>query len=293
MTVPSAEPSIGGPAAMSYAELLARLDLAAAGPASFRGDSGAGTGSLFGGLVAAQASVAAGRTVGAERRLHALHGLFLLPGRHGPELRFEVETTRDGRSFSTRRVRALQDGALIFDLSASFKRPEVGIEHQLPGPAAPPPEECERVEPRRAAILGIPERERMPMDLRHCEPIPVAPDPERAPRQRLWMRFLGEPPADPLLRSALLVYASDRMLLSTASVPHGIWWRRGRGASLDHSFWAHGEVSPEALSDWLLYACESPVAREAMGLCLGAFYTPQGRRIASAAQQGLLRLRQA
>lgn len=291
MNASAVQPPIGGPAPMSYEQLLQRLELASAGPDRFRGESGEGSGSLFGGLVAAQACVAAGRSVASDRALHALHGFFLLPGRYGPELRFEVEATRDGRSFSTRRVRALQEGELIFELSASFKTPEVGIAHQLPAPAAPPPEGCERVEMLRARFLGVPPRDRAPMDLRICEPIPSVPDPEREPRQRLWLRFLGAAPADPVLRSGLLVYASDRMLLSTASLPHGIWWRRGRAASLDHSFWVHGALDAESLSGWLLYACESPVARDALGLCVGAFYTEEGRRIASVAQQGLLRYR--
>jgi acyl-CoA thioesterase-2 len=233
--------------------------------------------------------VAAGRSVASERALHALHGFFLLPGRHGLPIRYEVERSRDGRSFSTRRVRALQDGNAIFEAQLSYKQPERGVEHQQPAPPMPPVADCLAWESQRAAILGVPERAELPMEMRCADPIPVDADPAREPRLRLWMRFLGEPPADPVLRTALLVYASDRVLLSTASLPHGIWWKRGKASSLDHALWIHGALEPEHLAGWLFYDCRSPIARDALGLCQGVFYTPEGRRLASVAQQGVIR----
>jgi acyl-CoA thioesterase-2 len=201
----------------------------------------------------------------------------------------EVERIRDGRSFTTRRVVAEQEGAAIFSLSASFTRGEPGIEHQDPAPEAPEPEGLPDWEDLRATIQGDPSSRRPdgPIEIRACDPEdPSDPTAPLAPRKRVWMRPRGAVPEDPLLHTALLVYASDRNLVSTAARPHGMPWGRRRAASLDHALWIH---APVRFDDWLLYATESPVAWAARGLVLGALYDRSGTRIASVAQEGLIR----
>jgi acyl-CoA thioesterase-2 len=267
--------------------LLRRLDLEPAGTDAFLGDPGPGEGRLFGGLVAAQAVVAAGRSVEA-RMLHSLHAYFLRPGRHA-SIRFAVERIRDGRTFATRRVVAEQEGEAIFSLSASFTRPEEGISHQDPMPEAPAPEGLVDWEDHRARLLGDPAARRPdgPVEVRVCDPDDLEGRPQ-PPRKRIWLRARGALPEDPLLHAALLVYASDRTLLSTAARPHGLAWGRRRGASLDHALWLH---HPARLDDWVLYVSESPAAHAARGLILGAMYTRAGLRLASVAQEGLIRVR--
>ena len=267
--------------------LLGCLDLEALDADLFLGDPGPGSGRLFGGMVAAQSVIAAGRTVGAERPLHSLHAYFLRPGRHDLPIRFVVDRIRDGRSFTTRRVVAHQAGEAIFNLAASFALPERGIEHQDPMPAAPPPDSLPDWEDVRAQMLRDPSlgRAHGPVEVRMCDPL--TPDPSPA-RQRNWMRVRGELPDDPLLHTAMLVYATDRTLLSTAARPHGIPWRERLGASLDHAVWIHEAVR---LDGWLLYTSESPVARSARGMIFGAIHRPDGLRVASVAQEGLVRRR--
>jgi len=267
--------------------LLGCLDLEALDADLFLGDPGPGEGRLFGGMVAAQSVIAAGRTVARERRLHSLHAYFLRPGRHGVPLRFVVDRIRDGRTFTTRRVVAHQAGEAIFNLDASFALPEQGIAHQDPMPAAPPPESLPDWEEVRAQMLRDPTLvgTRSPIEVRMCDPL--TPDPSPA-RQRNWMRVRGTLPDDPLLHTAMLVYATDRRLLSTAARPHGIPWRERLGSSLDHAVWIH---EPVRLEGWLLYTSESPVARSGRGLIFGAIHSPDGRRRASVAQEGLVRRR--
>jgi len=267
--------------------LLARLDLAAAEPDVFVGETGRGEGRLFGGFVAAQAVVAAGRTA-PERALHSLHAYFLRPGRPGVPLRYAVQRIRDGRSFATRRVVAWQGDEAVFNLAASFARPEQGISHQDPMPDAPAPEGLPDWEDLRAEILGDPRQRRRdgPVEVRVC-------DPDRAdgtplpPRRRVWLRPRGPLPEDPLVHLAVLVYASDRTLVGTAARPHGLPWGRRIAASLDHAVWVH---RPPRLDDWLLYVSESPAAHAGRGLVFGALYDRPGRRIASVAQEGLIRI---
>ncbi len=253
-------------------------------------DPGPGQGRLFGGLVAAQAVVAAGSTV-EERALHSLHAYFLRPGRPGVPISLAVERIRDGRSFTTRRVVAEQEGAAIFSLAASFTRGEVGIEHQDPAPDAPPPDGLPDWEDLRAQGRGDPSSRRPdgPLEIRACDPEdPRDPSAPLPPRKRVWMRPRGALPEDPLIHLAMLVYASDRNLVSTAARPHGLPWGQRRAASLDHALWIH---APVRFDDWLLYATESPVAWAARGLILGALYDRGGVRIASVAQEGLIRTR--
>jgi acyl-CoA thioesterase-2 len=272
----------------AFAALVDRLDLETVGVDLYRGHPGPGRGALFGGLVAAQAVVAGGRTV-EKIALHSLHAYFLEPGRHDCPLDFTVERVRDGRSFSTRHVVVRQRQRCIFSMTASFTRGESGIEHADPMPAAPTPEDSPEWEEVRARLLGDPNerRPRGALEVRVCDP--DSPDPTvRLPaRRRSWIRLLGEPPAEPLLRTALLVYITDRTLLRTGARPHGMPWAHTIGASLDHSVWVH---RPPRFADWILYACNSPAAHAARSLTIGAIYERDGTRIATVAQEGLLRL---
>jgi acyl-CoA thioesterase II len=275
-------------AASPLAQLLACLDLSSQGGDRFLGDPGPGDGRLYGGMVAAQSAIAAGRTVPADRPLHSLHAYFLRPGRHDVPIHFAVHRIRDGRSFTTRRVVAEQAGEAIFNMGASFARPEEGIGHQAPMPEAPPPDGLPDWEDLRARVIGDPAARREgPVEVRLGDAYDLA-DPERRyePRQRNWLRVRGALPEDPLLHAALLVYLSDRTLLATAARPHGLPWGRRMAASLDHAVWIH---RPVRLEGWLLYASESPVAHAARGLIFGGIFQ-EGARIASVAQEALIRV---
>jgi len=254
----------------------------------FLGDPGRGEGRLFGGLVAAQSLIAAGRTV-EPGMVHSLHGYFLRPGSHEVPIRFVVDRIRDGRTFTTRQVVAHQGGEAIFSLSASFARTEEGISHQEPMPDAPAPESLPDWEDVRAGILGDPSLRRRDsaVELRMCDPEGFSGEP-KPPHQLVWMRPRGEVPDDPLLHAAVLVYASDRTLINTAARPHGLPWGKRVAASLDHAFWLH---RPARFDDWVLYASDSPAAHSARGLVFGAMYRRRdGARIASSAQEGLIRV---
>ena len=266
--------------------LLRRLDLEQRDDDVFIGHPGKGEGALFGGMVAAQSIVAAGRTV-TERNLHSLHGYFLRPGRHGVPIRFSVDRIREGRTFSTRSVVARQEDEAIFNLSADFTRPEEGIAHQDPMPDAPDPDGLPDWEDLRAQLLRGDRRPDGPVEVRVCDPDSPEPGVRLAARRRVWMRPRGTLPEDPLVHTALLVFASDRTLLRTAARPHGATWRLRVGASLDHAVWLH---RPARFDDWVLFVSESPVAHAARALLFGALYRRDGVRIASVAQEGLLRL---
>jgi acyl-CoA thioesterase-2 len=271
------------------ARLLGQLDLRPLDRDLFLAEPIPGTGRLFGGLVAAQSVVAAGRTV-AEGALHSLHAYFLRPGAHEVPIRFVVDRIRDGRTFSTRRVIALQSGEAIFNLSASFAKPEEGIAHQESCmPEAPDPEELPDWEELRAKALGDASARRADgaVEIRACDPRDVDLREKLPGRKLIWLRPVGSLPEDPLVHAAVLVYASDRTLLSTAARPHALPWGKRRSASLDHAMWLH---HVPRFDDWLLYASESPVAQSARGLILGAMYRRDGVRIASVAQEGLIRI---
>ena len=270
----------------SFDVLLGCLDLERLDADLLLGDPGPGKGTLFGGMVAAQSVVAAGRTVPAERRLHSLHAYFLRPGRHDVPIRFVVDRIRDGRSFTTRRVKAHQAGEAIFNLSASFCIEEEGIAHQDPMPEGlPDPEELEDWEILRKRLYPKGPHYHSPVEVRMVNPPSEQPSPAR---QRSWMRMRGRLPEDPRLHTAMLVYATDRTLLSTASRPHAIPMEQRFGASLDHAVWIH---HPVEMNGWLLYASESPIAQGAHGMIFGGIFTPGGVRIASVAQEGLIRRR--
>jgi acyl-CoA thioesterase-2 len=200
--------------------LIDRLNLEERGRDLFRGESGQGKGPLFGGFVAAQAVVAAGRTVDGIQ-LHSLHAYFLEPGRHEVPIEYATERLRDGRTFATRHVVARQDGTAIFSLTASFARAEEGISHQDPIPDAPEPEGLPEWEDVRAQLLRDPSKRRPdgPLEVRVCDPDSSDPDVRLPPSRRVWLRLRGEPPAEPLLRTALLIFATDRTLLRTGARP--------------------------------------------------------------------------
>jgi acyl-CoA thioesterase-2 len=269
-------------------ELIAQLELEALDRDLYIATPTLGTGRLFGGLVAAMSVVAAGRTVEDDRHLHSLHAYFLRGGLHDVPIRFAVDRIRDGRSFVTRRVVALQGGEAIFNLSASFVRPEEGISHQDPGPEAPGPEGLPDWEELRVSQRGgIVWPHTRPIEVLTCDTAEFSQreGPLSATR-RMWMRPRGALPDDSLLHAAALVYASDRTLLGTAVRPHEAELGQTQNASLDHSVWLH---RIPRFDDWVLFATESPVAHSARALIHGAMYTQDGTRIASVTQEGLIR----
>ncbi|HEY8516209.1 MAG TPA: acyl-CoA thioesterase II [Candidatus Binatia bacterium] len=247
---------------------------------------------VFGGQVAGQALVAAGRTVEG-RVVHSLHAYFLRPGDPSIPILYEVDRIRDGGSFTTRRVVAIQRGHAIFHLSASFQKIEDGPEHQLAMPEAPDPETLEPWAEWMTERMGrVPEqvkqwflRER-PIEVRYVPPDKNAPP--GSTRQLVWIRARGRLPDSPLLHQCVVAYASDLTLLDTAQIPHGITWAdpRYQVASLDHAMWFH---RPFRADDWLLYVQDSPSASGARGLCMGHLFTRSGQLVVSVAQEGLMR----
>lgn len=284
---------VTGQAAVDH--LLELLDLTWLDEMSFRGMSPVvGPQRVFGGQVASQALVAAGRTVDPARAVHSLHGYFVRPGDPAEPIHYAVENIRDGRSFSVRRCVAQQHGRTIFFMAASFHRYEEGLDHHAPPPVeVPAPEDVptmgERLSryPERAGIWAMIPR---PIDVRYVgEPGLVPPGDRPAdPHQRVWMRVDGKLPDDPLLHACLLAYASDLTLLDSVLSVHGEVWGPGGlvGASLDHALWFH---RPFRADEWLLYDCWSPSASGARGLATGRMLTRDGRHVASAVQEGLLR----
>jgi acyl-CoA thioesterase II len=249
---------------------------------------------VFGGQVAGQALVAAGRTVPEDRPVHSLHAYFIRPGDPAIPLVYLVERVRDGRSFTTRRVTTIQHGKTIFTLSASFHRDEPGVEHADPMPDVPPPDAIATTAERMEKLFGPSVREWYngnPIDIRHIGPLSFEAerDPSlRTTRNMVWLRVDGDLPDDPLLHVCLMTYASDMTLLDSVLLGHGLSWADGRttGASLDHAMWFHG---PFRADRWLLYAQDSPVARGSRGLARGEVYTSDGDLVVSVVQEGLVR----
>lgn len=276
-------------------QLLEVLDLQQLDAATFRGLSPqVGAQRVFGGQVAGQALVAAGRTVDPQRFVHSLHGYFVRPGDPTVPLEYRVETVRDGRSFSVRRSVALQHDKPIFFLSASFQVVEEGLDHHKPAPVGiPGPDEVPTMAQRMAeyperlqAFAKAPQA----VDVRYVgEPGWVSPGNRPAAEyQRVWMRIAGKLPDDPLIHACALAYASDLTLLDSVLSVHGEVWGPGGviGASLDHALWFH---RPFRADEWFLYDCTSPSASGSRGLATGRMFTEDGRHIASAVQEGLLR----
>jgi acyl-CoA thioesterase II len=251
---------------------------------------------VFGGQVAGQALVAAGRTVPDDRPVHSLHAYFIRPGDPAVPLVYLVDRVRDGRSFTTRRVSAVQHGKTIFTLSASFHHPEPGASHARQMPEVPPPGELPSTAERLEKLFGAAAREytrNNPIDIRHVGPLTfeAAKDPAlRVTRSMAWLRADGELPDDQLLHVCMMTYASDMTLLDSVLLANGLSWADGKtvGASLDHAMWFH---RPFRADRWLLYAQESPVAAGARGLARGELYTEAGELVVSVMQEGLIRSR--
>jgi len=279
-------------------EVIDLLDLEQIEQDIFRGESPAGERRqrVFGGQVAGQALVAAGRTVPADRPVHSLHAYFIRPGDPTVPLVYIVERVRDGRSFTTRRVSTVQHGKTIFTLSASFHLGEPGLEHADSMPAVPGPEEVEPTADRLRRLRGASADDyswRGPIDIRYVGPLTAEAALDRSlisSRNVVWLRADGDLPDDPLLHVCLMTYASDMTLLDTVLLAQGVSWSDGviAGASLDHAMWFH---RPFRADQWLLYVQDSPVASGGRGLARGEVYTREGELVVSVVQEGLLRLR--
>jgi acyl-CoA thioesterase-2 len=278
--------------------LLNLLDLEYIEENIFRGfNRNLGSKRVFGGQVLAQALVAARRTVEAERVAHSLHAYFILPGDIEAPLVYDVDRIRDGGSFTTRRIRAVQHGRPIFNMSASFQRAEAGREHQTAMPDVPGPDGLTaEIDLIRAIADRIPEPIRetftqdRPFEFRPIDPVdPFAPE-ERSPEHAVWFRAVDRLPDDLAVHQSLLAYASDHGLLPTALRPHSLSWLQPdlQIASLDHAMWFH---RPFRVDEWLLYVIESPTAAGARGFTRGSVYTQGGTLVASVTQEGLMRLR--
>jgi acyl-CoA thioesterase II len=279
-------------------ELLKCLDLEPAGDGAFQGHClNTGWRRVFGGLVVAQALVAAQRTVEGWPP-HSLHGYFILPGDPALPILYKVETLRDGKSFATRRCDALQNGHAIFSLIASFQKDEPGLDHQLSMPDVAMPESLPgeaEIEARYAQLLPAAVRQwfdanKHPIETRFVDLSRFLDRKERPPVQYIWFRAAGRLPDDSAIHRALLAYMSDLTLLDTALVAHGktIFDADLQVASLDHALWFH---RPFRADDWLLYAQDSPNSAGARGLTRGLIYARDGRLIASVSQEGLIRQR--
>jgi acyl-CoA thioesterase-2 len=273
------------------ARLLKLLQLDQLDRDLFLGDPGKGEGRLFGGLVAAQCVTAAYRTV-ESGAMHSLHAYFLRPGRHETPIRYVVYRIRDGKTFTTRDVVAYQAGEAIFQMSCSFARPEEGVSRQSgPMPHSDGPEglpEWDLVRPDKAMreMMKRWRRER-PIEMRFEGP-PEPPASGPVPSRRLWFRPKGVLPEDPAVHAAVLAYASDMSLMSTAYYSHRIphVWNQSLTASLDHAIWFH---HPPRFDDWLLYTSESPIAHAARSLIHATMHRQDGTHVVSVAQEGLIR----
>jgi acyl-CoA thioesterase II len=278
-------------------DLLGILDLERLEINLFRGNSPqVGWQRVFGGQVIGQALVAACRTVEG-REPHSLHAYFLLGGDPKVPIIYEVDRIRDGRSFTTRRVIAIQHGQPIFSMSVSFHLREPGLEHAFPMPKVPGPEELPSEAEIKATVMPMMpdpvrayyERER-PIELRPVEFDRYLSREPKAPKFNVWIRTTGRLPDDPAIHQCVLAYASDMTLLDSALIAHGrtVFERSIQAASLDHALWFH---RPFRADEWLLYAQDSPSAHGARGLCRGSVYTREGVLVASVAQEGLMRRR--
>ncbi len=246
---------------------------------------------VFGGQVAGQALVAASRTVEPGRVVHSLHAYFLRPGDPSVPILYEVDRIRDGRSFTTRRVVAIQHGKAIFNLQCSFQVPEDGLSHQAPMPDTPAADDLPDFQARMgpyAEALGDWFHRPRPIDMRYVDWNPPDRRDPLPPFQRVWLRADGTLPDDPVLHACVLTYASDMTLLDTALLPHGGSWHDPSMfmASLDHAMWFHRSFRAD---EWLLYSQDSPSASAGRGLGRGAIHTTDGRLAATVVQEGLIR----
>lgn len=277
-------------------QLIGILDLEQLEHNLYRGTSpDIGWQRVFGGQVIAQALVAAQRTVDADRFVHSLHAYFVRPGDPSVPIVYQVERVRDGGSFATRQVQAIQHGRAIFTLSASFQRDEEGYDHQITIPDVPSPEELmDEAEFKRLFLPKAPEAIRRywerprPIELRPTSMKHYLTTEKLEPRQDIWVRTVGSVPDDRGVQAAILAYLSDMTLLDASLYPHGtsVFDPRLQAASLDHAMWFH---RPIVFDDWLLYSQDSPSASGGRGMTRGSIYTRSGVLVASVAQEGLIR----
>jgi acyl-CoA thioesterase II len=279
--------------------LVAQLALERIEENLFRGQSqDLGWGTVFGGQVLGQALSAAAQTVPSTRAVHSFHAYFLRPGNVNKPIVYDVDRIRDGGSFTTRRVVAIQSGEAIFNLAASFQGEEPGFDHQAPMPEAPPPESLltDRERAQKLALRlppGLRDKAvgERPFEMRTSDPeddpfFPSAQPPER----QVWLRATAPLPDDPALHAYLLAYVSDHSFMTTSLKPHGVSWLTPglQVASLDHVMWFH---RPFRVDQWLLYAMDSPSAHGGRGFARGRIYTQDGTLVVSTAQEGLIRQR--
>lgn len=281
----------------AIAELLALLDLERLEDNLYRGQSGSvGWRRVYGGQVLAQALVAAIRSVPEERSVHSLHGYFILPGDLKVPIVYEVENLRDGGSFSTRRVKAIQHGRVIFVMVCSFHKREDGLDHAVAMPDVPPPHELKNArELFSGQMSNLPEsmqrfwKRFLPIEFR---PVDISRYMDRSRRQaaqHIWFRAVDRLPDTPEVHAGILAYASDFALLETALGAHGKLLSDPdvRLASIDHALWFHREIRAD---EWLLYSLDSPSAAGARGFCRGQLFREDGTLVASTAQEGLMRI---
>jgi acyl-CoA thioesterase-2 len=261
----------------------------------YRGQSqDIGSPNIYGGQVLGQALYAASQTVEG-RDVHSLHAYFLRPGDKTAPVVYEVERIRDGRSYATRRIVAIQRGRPIFNMSASFKVEEEGIEHQCAMPEVPGPDDLPNItQLARQTLADNPEKLNRflqwprPIELRPVNPThPLDPEPV-PPMREIWLRADGILPDDPALHRVMLAYISDYSLLATALLPHALTFSQGtvRAASLDHAMWFHRDFR---IDDWLLYSMDSPSTSHGRGFSRGNIFTRAGKLVASVAQEGMIR----
>ena len=278
----------------ALADLLVLLNLERLEVNMYRGTSrDIGNPQVFGGQVLGQALMAATSTV-EDRIVHSLHAYFLRAGDFNLPIVYEVDRSRDGASFSSRRVVAIQNGQQIFHMSASFQTHEEGLEHQVAMPDVPPPESL----PKRSDWINSPlltEQQRRfferirPFDIRPVDMQRLLNGEPKEPRLHVWFRAADRLPDGEALHRGILAYVSDYYLLMTATLPHGIPFpsRNIRFASIDHAMWFH---RPVRVDDWLLYSIDSPSSSGARGLSRGSIFSRDGRLVASTAQEGLMRV---
>ena len=282
----------------ALSDLVDLLGLEALEEDQFRGRNlDHGSPAVFGGQVLGQSLMAAALTVTEAQTIHSLHGYFLRAGDKSEPIVYEVDRVRDGASFSLRRIAAIQHGREIFQMSASFHRPEDGPSHQGEMPSAPPPEGLVDEHLRQRAISDqMPERmqaflqQAHPLDFRSVDPLdPLNPD-ARPPQALHWMRAAHRLPDDPLVHQAMLAYASDFSLMRVAMQPHRLNFAQPGllCASLDHAMWFHRDFR---FDDWLLYQSDSPLMTGGRGFCRGSLWSRDGQLVASVAQEGLIRVR--
>ena len=245
----------------------------------------------FGGQVAAQALMAAGRTVD-HGRVHSLHSYFLRPGDPTLPILYEVDRIRDGKSFTTRRVVAIQHGHAIYNMQASFHTDEVSLEHQFAMPVVPAPETIDTLFDRLKVEIGEDAEwftRQHPIDQRFIGELPWSKRRDTAPHQQIWIKADGTLPDDPLLHACVVTYASDMSIFDTILAPHSLRWDDDgfMGASLDHCMWFHREVHAD---EWLLYDTDSPIAHAGRGLARGFLFNESGELAVSMVQEGLTRV---